>query len=208
MDDIITYVVDIGKESQNEGDNNFWWINSKNRTGKSMKTLIEDLISSLKRFKVSIGFDYPMYFDVKESKINGARLIDGNRAWSAGAGALVLPTGLSQTNYIVRIICDIYPDIKFNILSKFNELQLDYKVYLWEAFVSSSGKPELNDSKNQHLADASAALNKYLELMNLNHEFHQKNKLPCVSLITSIFIANNCNVDMSKVNNRPIVIKL
>lgn len=205
---IVTYVVDSGKENKKISKSNFWWINDTGDFGSSISSLVNNIVTNLALGKVSIGFEYPLYFDVYESNVNKARVIDGNRSWSGGPGATILPTGLSQTNSIVKKICKSYTDCRFKILSNFDDLSDDSNVYIWEAFVSSKGKPDKGLNQNQHLADANAALGKYLSCKEKDEKFHSNNSYPCVSLLSSIFIANECMIDLDLINERPIVIKL
>lgn len=56
--------------------------------------------------KVARGFECPLWVPVPDdpSGLTAGRAADGNRAWSAGAGASALAAGLTETAWILRQI--------------------------------------------------------------------------------------------------------
>jgi hypothetical protein len=84
-----------------------------------------------------------------------ARSGEGNRAWSASAGAGVLATGLAQTAWILDMLAGLHGDLTVTTQSdRWQHGQA--RLLLTEAFVSGTGKP-VPVSGNQHAADAAAA---------------------------------------------------
>ena len=55
--------------------------------------MVDDMVVSLADgIKVALGFECPLWVPVPEeaSALTAGRVVDGNKAWSAGAGASVL----------------------------------------------------------------------------------------------------------------------
>ncbi|MBT8224377.1 MAG: hypothetical protein HKP61_07030 [Dactylosporangium sp.] len=84
-----------------------------------------------------------------------ARDGEGNRPFSAGAGAGVLATGLVQGSWMLRLLAETVPAV--TVTTRFAVWHGgDAQLLLGEAFVSGTGKPVLAGS-DQHAADAAAA---------------------------------------------------
>jgi hypothetical protein len=84
-----------------------------------------------------------------------ARTGEGSRAWSAGAGAGALATGVAQTAWILSRLHILAPRATVTTQSqRFTAGEAD--LLLTEAFVSGAGKP-VPVASGQHAADAEAA---------------------------------------------------
>jgi hypothetical protein len=84
-----------------------------------------------------------------------ARCGEGNRSWSAGAGAGALATGLAQGAWMFRQLAVTLPALAATTQAgtwRHGGAQL----LLAEAFITASGKPEPLPA-GQHAADAAAA---------------------------------------------------
>ncbi|MGE5290659.1 MAG: hypothetical protein ACM3ML_26405 [Micromonosporaceae bacterium] len=93
-----------------------------------------------------------------------ARDGEGNRPWSAGAGAGVLATGLAQGAWMMRQLAEAVPGLTATTqpdLWRSGAAQL----LLAEAFVSASGKP-VPLPASQDAADAAAAGGALVELLD------------------------------------------
>lgn len=87
--------------------------------------------------------------------LGAARTGEGNRAWSAGAGAGVLATGLAQTAWMLSRLHVLAPQATATTQpGRFIAGQAD--LLLTEAFVTGTGKP-VPTAAGQHAADAEAA---------------------------------------------------
>ena len=66
-------------------------------TGRLIDPLIVKIASALDRGPVALGFEAPLWVParVDELLVTGARLGEGSRAWSAGAGSGALATALA-----------------------------------------------------------------------------------------------------------------
>jgi len=102
---------------------------------------------------VALGFECPLFVPVPEEAetLGAARSGEGNRAWSAGAGAGALATGLVQAAWVLAAIRDSCPQ---------SDLYLEWKPFaragdgllVWEAFVSAAAKG------SSHVDDAKIAV--------------------------------------------------
>jgi hypothetical protein len=88
------------------------------------------------------------------SLIGKARYGEGNRPWSAGAGAAVLATGLAQGAWMLRRLAAMRPSLQVTTQPQ-SWQRGRAQLLLAEAFVSAGGKPGMSGS--QHAADAGAA---------------------------------------------------
>jgi hypothetical protein len=108
---------------------------------------------------VALGFECPLFVPVpRESERLGAkRPGEGNRPWSAGAGAAVLTTGLAQVAWVLeavrrRVSHDVPVFLRWDCLEPVRPGLL-----LWEAFVSG------RDKAASHVGDAQRAVEFFLD---------------------------------------------
>lgn len=88
-------------------------------------------------------------------QLGRARAGEGNRPWSAGAGAGVLATGIAQTAWMLSRLHTLAPHVTATTQPhRFATGQA--RLLLAEAFVSATGKP-VPVTGSQHAADAEAA---------------------------------------------------
>jgi hypothetical protein len=107
---------------------------------------------------VALGFEAPLFVPVPVSSTDLGRARDGegNRAWSAGAGAGVLATGLAQTAWVLRNLREACPTQALSATwDGFS--QAGEGLLIWEAFVSGNAKPT-SEAETSHKADAAAAV--------------------------------------------------
>jgi hypothetical protein len=130
---------------------------------------VEALVAGLARARQAVLLlESPLSVPVPASKdwrlLGKAREGEGNRPWSAGAGAGVLATGLAQGAWMLRQLAEAVP-----ALSATTQPDLwrsgTARLLLAEAFVSGRGKP-LPGAAGQHAADAAAAGLALVELLD------------------------------------------
>jgi hypothetical protein len=93
-----------------------------------------------------------------------ARSNEGNRPWSAGAGAGALATGLAQGAWMLRQLADLVPGME--VTTQFGAWRSGgAQLLLGETFITAAGKPEPL-AVSQHLADAAAAGLALLEMLD------------------------------------------
>ncbi|MGH7619689.1 MAG: hypothetical protein ACREPM_20945 [Gemmatimonadaceae bacterium] len=66
---------------------------------------------------IALGFECPLFLPVPSTAVSlgAARQGEGNRAWSAGAGAGSLATGLVQVAWIARELKARVQDVTFSV---------------------------------------------------------------------------------------------
>ena len=158
------YCADIGSIKRD----NFGWAvvhGDRQRGGKEIGELVDDVVGSLAAgIKVALGFECPLWVPVPNnpSGLTDARVVDGNKPWSAGAGASALAAGLTETAWILcdtrRCLKDggVPPPSRYLDWEEFT--RADTGIFLWEAFVTGAAKATAGDTdKDQHVADALTA---------------------------------------------------
>jgi hypothetical protein len=168
MEGLVVYCADVGSIPRKR----FGWARGtvggsgrKPAGGGSIEDLVREIKKDLsKAVPVALGFECPLWapFREKPKSLAKARAGEGNRPWSAGAGAASLATGLSQVPWILRSIRPEPPTIP--------EAFLDWEMFccsgsglfLWEAFVSGKAKSQ-NDTKSSHEMDATAAVRWFID---------------------------------------------
>lgn len=136
--------------------------NREERSGTDMKEFTQFISRTLADGeKVSLGFECPLWIPVADepSRLTRARQGEGDRAWSAAAGANSLTTGLAQVAWILdRIRRRSEGTEAFLDWSSFHSSQGG--LFLWEAFVSGKAKA------SSHEEDAMAAVNAFLSALS------------------------------------------
>lgn len=196
------YVVDIGSEINK----NLAWICDDGSNGNKLKDLKLCINEHLARgYKIYIGFESPLYFDVFDSNVNRQRLIDNGRPWSAGSGASVTVTGMAQIFWLFNSLYNENSTLKFEILTSTSSSLSN--IYIWEAFVAKDAK-STKENVNPHIEDCKTALAHYQSqsLSEMKNEEYEEG-IECVSLIGAILMRINRNIDAKVLTQRPIVIK-
>lgn len=114
------YCVDIGSEKRE----NFAWATSHENNGTHLKELLENLILDVGRNEViSIGFECPLYFEIQKEpgEVTKSREFDGNRSWSAGAGAQATITGMAQITWLFKELKEVSPRTECKLLNDWKE---------------------------------------------------------------------------------------
>lgn len=121
---------------------------------------------------VALGFEAPLMVPVSPvgpvdgwmtlGRARQGETVDGHsRPWSAGAGSGALATGLVQMAWVLERIGSGSPALRCTTRP---ELWLagDADLFVWEAFVSGTGKP-VPAGITQHAADAAAAADTFAD---------------------------------------------
>lgn len=170
MEDIVVYCADVGSIPED----NFGWARMTDKNGQDgvaggddIETLLDLVVEDLNEGqKVTLGFECPLYIQVRDEPEELARQRKEekgpSRAWSAGGGATILPTGIVQCLYLLRMLKKRLgrKDITtFLDPGGFNASD-GPALLLWEAFVSGEDKP---DEGVEHVRDAIAAVDAFFE---------------------------------------------
>ncbi len=140
-------------------------------SGNNPQTAVSALADGLARGEQAVLLlESPLSVPIPSGQEEGWRLLgkarngEGNRPWSAGAGAGALATALAQGSWMLRQLAEAVPSLSATTqpdLWRAGEAQL----LLAEAFVSGPGKP-VPLSAGQHAADAAAAGLALVELLD------------------------------------------
>ena len=121
---------------------------------------------------VALGFEAPLMVPVSPvGPVDGWRTlgqarqgetVDGrSRPWSAGAGSGALATGLVQMAWVLERVGSGFPGLRCTTRPE-PWLAGDAELFVWEAFVSGTGKP-VPAGITQHAADAAAAADTFAD---------------------------------------------
>jgi hypothetical protein len=143
----VIYAADIGSVATGR----FGWasLSDGGTTGGSDPAqMVVELGKDMARgVRVALGFECPLWMDLPSSaaELTKARQGEGNRPWSAGAGAGALATGLVQVTWILRELRRLAPTGRA-YLSWAEFEQAETGLYLWEAFVTGEAKAKTHEA--------------------------------------------------------------
>ena len=117
--------------------------------GENLNDLFPLIADATKNNGLILGLEAPLFVPVRknELRLTSARMGDGNKPWSAGAGAQVLAINLPIMVYIFDGIIKQNSNITFFLNEEGFEAKSN-QIMIFEAFVS--GK----DKKDGHIGDA------------------------------------------------------
>lgn len=158
-EELTIYCADIGSVVKN----NFGWarlVGTQSHMDNCMVALVDDIVSTLAEGrKVALGFECPLWAPVskKPQCLTKGRPIDGNRPWSAAAGAAALATGITQVAWILDEIGTRMsqrgkplPSVHLD----WSEFESDRSgLFLWEAFVTGQAKALGSEDAECHADD-------------------------------------------------------
>lgn len=208
LDSLVVYCADIGSVQRGK----FGWV-SRRRIGpdplKSGGTDIQELVTQVAcdlngGKKVALGFECPLWVPVScdPSELTSARCGEGNRAWSAAAGATSLAAGLTETAWILSRIRSETRDVKaFSDWPRF--MCAAHGLFLWEAFVTGKDKSGSSDQE-----DARKAVDAFIKATNehcLTSAVTSPHKVR--SLIGTALLWAGWSNDLKLLKKRCIVIK-
>ena len=165
------YCADIGSIKRG----NFGWAavdHTKQYEGTDISGLVDNVVDVLcAGRKVALGFECPLWVPVAADPhdLTSGRAVDGNKPWSAAAGASALAAGLTETSWILQHIAERLrkrgrtvprPYLRWDELAR-----SDLGVFLWEAFVAGDAKTEVKGKGKGHIADALTACRAFAGLL-------------------------------------------
>lgn len=152
---------------------------------------------------VALGFECPLFIPLADDpeRLTSARDGEGNRAWSAGAGAASLATGLSET---IWVLTQIQRKVSINLPVHFKWdtfQQSNAGLFIWEAFVTGGSKTD------SHTGDAELAVNQFYRCRS-DPESHNAITCPDAhSLIGAALLQSRLKDDLSLLNEPCLVIR-
>ena len=150
---------------------NFGWASVRGDTrrgGKAIGGLVDEVVGRLAAGgKVALGFECPLWVPVPDdpSGLTAGRAVDGNKPWSAGAGAGALAAGLTETAWILREIGRGLEDTGAMLPPAYVDWEgftgAATGIFLWEAFVTGAAKGAGAAGEDGHIADAQTACEEF-----------------------------------------------
>jgi hypothetical protein len=206
MSSLVIYCADIGSVANN----NFGWARLNcveaptSEVGQDISDFADKIADDLNsNHPVALGFECPLFIPVSDDPelLTAARKGEGNRAWSARAGAGSLVPGLSETVWIlIRIQQKILSDIPIHLRwSPFQRSNAG--LFLWEAFITGKSKTDT------HTGDAKLAVNQFYSYL---HDPEAHNAITCSnprSLIGAALLQSGLTDDLSLLNKPCLVIR-
>lgn len=206
---LAVYAVDVGSISQNK----LGWARAYAPDGAvdpdSVETEIERLAIEVATdldggWPVALGFECPLYVPVPEDprRLGKARKGEGNRSWSAGAGTGALATGLVQAAWVLRAVrARARPFASHLQWTEF--VRGRSGLFLWEAFVSGTGK----GTSVSHHGDAAIAAERFLQLLPDPAAEDEVDAEAPLSLIGAAALWSGCLDDPDALRGKCLVVK-
>ena len=171
MERLAIYCADIG--SIKAKPTKFGWAgvhDNQRPEGSCIHDLVDEIATSLQAgHKVALGFECPLWVPVSDGPfdLTSARAVDGNKPWSAGAGACALATGLTESAWILSRVRQCLAEGEAATTRAYldwHEFE-DSKagLFVWEAFVTGEAKSKCQDKAKRHIDDARKACDEFIE---------------------------------------------
>ncbi len=165
LDSLVVYCADIGSVAKGR----FAWASAS--TGPNLRvstdTDIQQLVTQVacdlnSGKKVALGFECPLWVPVScdPNRLTSRRCGEGNRAWSAAAGATSLATGLTETVWILNEIRSETRDVQAFLNWPQFKKNAKHGLFLWEALVTGGNRT------GSHEGDAAAAVCAFIKATN------------------------------------------
>ena len=206
MSSLVIYCADIGSVAKG----NFGWarlecVQSPTCiVGQDIREFASRIAGDLNaKHPVALGFECPLFIPVTNDPelLTSARDGEGNRAWSAGAGAASLATGLSET---IWVLTQVQRKISTSLPIHFRWgpfQQSDVGLFIWEALVTGGSKTD------SHTGDAELAVNQFYKCRS-DPESHNAITCPDAhSLIGAALLQSRLEDDLSLLNEACLVIR-
>lgn len=155
MSDMTVCCADIGSVKKGK----FGWASNPSEPDAdhaSPRSLVEFVAERLQaNLRVALGFECPLWIPIDDepARLTCGRDGEGDRAWSAGAGACSLATGLTEVTWILDQIRRETPDrAAFLDWEAFEHTKSG--LFIWEAFVTASAKADSDQGDAQVAIDA------------------------------------------------------
>ena len=204
LDSIVVYCADIGSVKRGK----FGWASRRigpdprESGGTDIHQLVKHVASDINSgHKVALGLECPLWVPVSRDarELTSARCGDGNRSWSAAAGATSLATGLTETSWILSGIRKASPHVKAYLdWPRFRTA--DNGLFLWEAMVTGEEKSD------SHQSDAAVAVDAFIRaLPNLKSDVTSPHRVR--SLIGTALLWAGWSDDLQLLRTPCVVIK-
>lgn len=199
------YCVDIGSVPRGR----FGWARAIEGQGHlALGTSPDELVQAISQdlrndIPVTLGLECPLFVPIRESAndLTRARNGEGQRPWSAGAGAGVLATGLTETVWILQQVRAKTPSETKAFLDWPTFDRTQKGLFVWEAFVSGQAKA------GGHAEDAAVAVRAFMKYLPQLLEANAIHEQVVYSLIGAALLRTGWSQDLSLLGQPALVIK-
>ena len=149
----VVAVIDIGSPKAGKLGWAFQRDNDQIEKGRNLDEIVRRMGAALEVTSVALGIEAPLFVPYRNDAmtVTNARAGEGDRAWSAAAGATVTTTALAIVPYTLARLRELAPNARANLDWR-NYRPERRTLFLFEAFVSGSAKG------TTHCDDAAIAL--------------------------------------------------
>lgn len=207
--DLAVYAVDVGSIARKR----LGWARAYAPDGKvdpeAQETDIERLVAALAADlraarPVALGFECPLYVPVpSDAQVLGkARIGEGNRSWSAGAGSGALATGLVEGCWVLRALQQRVSDVPA-VVDWASFQRSGRGLFLWEAFVSAKAKA----TDLTHHGDAAIAVERFFAVLPDPTTADELDAPSPFSLIGAALVWSGWSSDVSLLRRKCVVVK-
>ena len=196
------YCADIGSVQRGR----FGWVRSDSQSdgqivqdGTDIAKMVEAVATDLADGRpVALGFECPLFVPVPTEtlRLGAARIGEGNRPWSAGAGAGALAAGLVQMAWVLAELHKRFAFVAHLDLAAFE--RAGSGLLLWEAFVTDQAKGA------SHVDDATIAVNAFRSQLPGPAVVSAERPL---SLIGAALLWSGCSTDPAVLRTPCMVVK-
>ena len=205
--DVVVYCADIGSVPNRR----FGWARTEggrctvepHHGGTEIAELVDAVAGDLAAGRpVALGFECPLFVPVTKDadRLGKARGGDGNRAWSAGAGAGALATGIVEVAWILSEVRKRTDGVAVHLdWPEFRRARSG--LFLWEAFVTDRAKA------STHVDDATVAVTAFRESLPDPRAANAVEAERPLSLLGAALLWSNWSDDIALLHAPCLVIK-
>ena len=209
LTDLAVYAVDVGSVARKR----LGWARAYAPDGKvdpraqetDIERLVDMLAADLQASRpVALGFECPLYIPVpaRAQLLGKARVGEGNRSWSAGAGTGALATGLVEACWVLRALRKRVGEMPAHI-DWLSFKRAGRGLFLWEAFVSAKAKA----TDLTHHGDAAIAVERFFALLPDPTSADVLDAPFPISLIGAAMIWSGWSDDVGLLQSKCLVVK-
>jgi len=172
-------------------------------TGRDMADFVSKVVEGLRRGRVALGFECPLFVPLADEPrdLTRARRGEGSHAWSGGAGCGALATGLVQVTWILARAKEALP-VTFPAFLKWSQFeQAEKGLFLWEAFVTAGAKAASD------AGDAEVAVRDFFRCLGRLDDASAVRETHVLSLVGAALLRTGWREDIMVLQEPCVVIK-
>lgn len=203
---VVVAVLDVGSAARTG-----WWRSPLDGTpteGRDVDVLCSELVVDLlSGDAVALGFEAPLWipYAYEAARLGKARPRE-HPAWSAGAGATVLASGLQQMTYVLhRLLTETNEHPPSATLDPDELRSGDAQLLIWEAFVS--GRAKDRSAAEPHISDARAAGREFARRWQNGSVASDLGEADPISLAGLALVLSGLRTDLGVLATAPIIVR-